>query len=237
VLFLLGAWWCWRNGYRSLLALCLVPFALNLAAAVLGKYPYAGCCRLSQHLAPAICLLAGVGWASVMEWWSPSRSGRLVLVKWAAAMLIVFAFAVFIQKCLTPDRDPVSRFSRDLHRELGAELRPGDRIAVLADPRTDITTCWYLGRFGNRVVWLRPGDPLPEAERLWVVTTSYGAADRAAHHRLVRSQSGWRAGETIWYAVRPGNEWEGRAVWWHGGVTCLTRPGDPRTPPQLNATP
>jgi len=236
VLVLLGAWWCWRNGSRPLLALCLVPFTLNLVAAVLGKYPYAGCCRLSQHLAPSICLLAGTGWAAVMEWWAPQRARRLRLVLWAAAALVLFAVGTLVEKCLAPARDPVSHFSRNLHRELTTELKPGDRIAVFADPRTDITTRWYLGRFGERVAWLRPGDPLPEAERLWVVTTYYGTADRPAHTRFVRSQPGWRAGDTAWYAVRPGNAWEGRAVWWHCGVTCLVRPGDPG-PPQLNAVP
>src|SRR5262249_12283304 len=28
-----------------------------------------------------------------------------------------------------------------------------------------------------------------------------------------------------------------RGVWWHCGVTCLSRHGDPRSAPQLNATP
>jgi hypothetical protein len=237
LLCLLGVWWCWRNGSRPLLALCLVPFALNLMAAVLGKYPYAGCCRLSQHLAPAICLLAGVGWAAVMEWWSPARANRLVLVWWAAGALIALGVGGLIYKCLTPDRDPVSRFSGNLYRELKTELRPGDRIAVAADPLIDITTRWYLERFGDRVVWLKPGQPVPDAERVWLVTTHYNTADRAAHQRLVRSQTGWRPGETTWYAVRPGNAWEGRAVWWHAGVTCLMRPNNTRTPPKLNAMP
>ncbi len=237
LLCLLGVLWCYRNGSRPLLVLCLTPFALNMIAALLGKYPYAGCCRLSQHLAPAICLLAGIGWASIMEWWAPRRAERLVLVWWAAGLLIVLGMCLVIAKSIAPERDPVSRFSCNLYRELNSELQPGDRIAVLADPRSDITIYWYLGRFGEHAVWLKPGDPLPDAERLWVVTTSYNAADRAAHQRLIRSQPGWRVGETVWYAVRPGNAWEGRAIWWHSGVTCLTRPNDLRAIPRLNAMP
>ncbi len=237
LLFALGIAWCWRNGYRSLLVLCLVPFGLNLIAAVIGKYPYAGCCRLSQHFAPAICLLAGAGWAAVMEWWALRRSERLALVRWAAALLITIGIGGLIAKCLNPDRDNISRFGRNLSVELKNELQPGDRLVVYAHPATDVTTRWYLERFGDQVIWAKPGEPLPAAERLWVIATDLKTPDRQGHRDFLHRQSGWIVGDTVWYATRPDDFRHGKGIWWHCGVTCLTRPHDPRPQPQLNALP
>ena len=76
LLFLLGAWRFWKDARRALLVLCLMPFALNLLAAVLQRYPYGACCRLSQHLAPAVCLLAGCGLASLLERFFNPRGRR-----------------------------------------------------------------------------------------------------------------------------------------------------------------
>src|SRR5262249_8731313 len=74
--FRAAAWALVRRRRRQLRGLCLVPFALNLVAAALHRYPYAGCCRLSQHLAPAICLLAGTGLARVLRFAARSTAGR-----------------------------------------------------------------------------------------------------------------------------------------------------------------
>src|SRR5262249_31495936 len=52
---------------RELVLLLLTPFVLNFVAAVLHKYPYGGCCRISQHLAPATCMLIGLGLAALVE--------------------------------------------------------------------------------------------------------------------------------------------------------------------------
>jgi hypothetical protein len=63
-----------------LLLLVVAPFALNLAAAALQRYPYGGHMKFAQHLSPLICILAGLGgaaWvASLSTWRWP---GRLML--------------------------------------------------------------------------------------------------------------------------------------------------------------
>ena len=64
-LFVVGLVWLWPNHNRSLVCLCVGPFALGLVAALLHRYPYGGCCRLSEHVAPIICLAAGAGLASL----------------------------------------------------------------------------------------------------------------------------------------------------------------------------
>ncbi|MGL5095687.1 MAG: ArnT family glycosyltransferase, partial [Planctomycetia bacterium] len=51
----------------GLAALLAAPFAVGLAAAVLGRYPYGGGERVVQYLAPSICLTAGAGVAFLLS--------------------------------------------------------------------------------------------------------------------------------------------------------------------------
>jgi len=236
LLCMMGVWWCWRNGSRPLLVVCLVPFALNLVATALGKYPYAGCCRLSQHVAPAICLLAGVGWAYVLELYAPRRTDRLGLVRWAVGFLIVFGTVELVHRCVKVDHDQISRFSAHLHNELNEELQPGDRIVVRDLAACDATTQWYLKRFGDRVVDLHAGEPLPTAERLWIITTAANKSPEGSHQKFVESAKGWQLVETFSFTVRP-NLADGQDVWWYTSMTCLVHPGDTRPPPRLNVVP
>ncbi len=236
LLFLMGVWLSWRNENRSLLIVCLVPFALNLVAAALGKYPYGGCCRLSQHLAPAVCLLAGVGWASVLERCAPRRADRLGLVRWAAGLLIVLGTVELVHRCIKVDHDQISRFGAHLHNELKEELQPGDRIVVRNMAACDATTQWYLKRFGDRVIDLHPGDALPPAERLWVISTAANQSPQDSHQKFVESAKGWQPVETFSFTVRP-DPADGQDVWWYTAMTCLAHPGDTRPPPRLNVVP
>jgi hypothetical protein len=236
LLFLMGVWLCWRNESRSLLIVCLVPFALNLVAAALGKYPYGGCCRLSQHLAPAVCLLAGVGWAYVLEWYAPRRADRLGLVRLAAGFLIVFGTVELVHRCVKVDHDQISRFGAHLHNELNEELQPGDRIVVRDMAASDATTQWYLKRFGDRVIDLHPEESLPSAERLWVISTAANKSPLGSHQKFVEAAKGWQPVETFSFTVRP-NLADGQDVWWYTAMTCLVRPGDTRPPPRLNVVP
>jgi hypothetical protein len=89
LLFAFGIWRCARSGQYSLLVLCLTPFALNFAAAMMEKYPYGACCRLSQHLAPAICLFIGTGWAALIERCAQELLKRLRYV-WRTAIWSYF---------------------------------------------------------------------------------------------------------------------------------------------------
>lgn len=58
--FVVGLIYFWKH--QRLLAILLVtPFLLNILAAAAQAYPYGGAQRISQHLAPAICILAGQG--------------------------------------------------------------------------------------------------------------------------------------------------------------------------------
>lgn len=86
---LIGCVALWRSGRRSLLALLLVPFGLNLIAAGLQRYPYGGEARIAQHLVPAICLLAGLGVGRLLERVrDPRRTERYRRLVIAAFLLV-----------------------------------------------------------------------------------------------------------------------------------------------------
>jgi hypothetical protein len=79
----------------GLLLLCAAPFALNLAAAALQRYPYGGHVKFAQHLAPLICVVAGLGaaaWVHRLAAWP--RLGRAVLAAGLGLPLFVGAGSV-----------------------------------------------------------------------------------------------------------------------------------------------
>ena len=55
-----------RSGRWAFAAMLVLPFAMNLVAAGVHRYPYGGEARIAQHLAPSACLLAGIGAARLI---------------------------------------------------------------------------------------------------------------------------------------------------------------------------
>jgi hypothetical protein len=72
LLFAVGIGTLWYRGRTTIVLACLVPFAMGLMAAAIRRYPYGGPvphgspARVMQYLAPSICLLAGIGAASIL---------------------------------------------------------------------------------------------------------------------------------------------------------------------------
>jgi 4-amino-4-deoxy-L-arabinose transferase-like glycosyltransferase len=104
-LFVVGVGVLWYRGKRTIVLTCLAPFAMALAAAALRRYPYGGPvahgspARVMQYLAPGICLLAGLGAASVLALFrNPQRRRRIVqaiLIFLAAVGVIPLAADAF----------------------------------------------------------------------------------------------------------------------------------------------
>lgn len=67
ICFLAGVFVLWQARRRTLLLACLAPFALGFVAAAMHRYPYGGSTRVMLYLAPAICLLAGLGAAWLLS--------------------------------------------------------------------------------------------------------------------------------------------------------------------------
>jgi hypothetical protein len=173
LLFAAGVWSWWKSGRRTLLVLALVPFALNLFAAIIHRYPYGGCCRLSQHLAPASCLLAGTGAAALLDRFIADT----VRTKWAVTLcglLALCAVGGMVFDVVRPYRDKDAIWMRDMANTVRATAASDDQIVV---PQTgwDVQAVfrWYLEnqdervRFNGQVDWDRLE---ASGGRLWVVT-------------------------------------------------------------------
>jgi len=72
LLVLIGIGRLWRTR-RALLIVLLGPLLLTFIAAALHRYPYGSSARFSLHMAPAFCLLAGVGLLTALKRCLPAR--------------------------------------------------------------------------------------------------------------------------------------------------------------------
>lgn len=146
VVFLLGIHAVWRSRQSDLLVLSLTPFVLGLVAAFLHKYPYGASGRLSQHVAPIICLLAGVGTAWVIERFaSPLWRSRatLVVCGWFVAVAIVGIQADLIRPYRGEGDLWVDRIVHQIHSLSG----PNDQIIVLErEENVQVVFRWELAR-------------------------------------------------------------------------------------------
>jgi hypothetical protein len=178
LLCLAGVGWCARN-QRALLAACLLPFVLALAASALGKYPYGVEPRLDQHLAPFICLLAGAGGAALIEVLARTARTRM-RAAWAACLLLAACgVAVSFMGTSKPSYwEREALWSWKIARELRGQAARGDQVVVLEPPESVVPTLrWQLFRLGDRVHWGgRPDWPRLQGpdDHLWLVSARHG---------------------------------------------------------------
>jgi hypothetical protein len=129
ILVLAGVWSFDPRG-RTTLGLWLGPFALTFLAAALRRHPYGGHPRIAQHLAPAICLLAGLGAAGVIGMLRPGgRRSRVTAL--ACACLAAVGIVPLIADAARPYRDEVEARSRAFARRFWPALGRGAEVACL----------------------------------------------------------------------------------------------------------
>lgn len=170
VVFLIGLVWLWRQQKRSLVLLCVGPFALGMVAAVLRKYPYGGCCRLSQHVAPIICLAAGTGVAALIGRLRSMVQQRQAL-HLAGGLLVAIGVGGMLIDVLYPYRGDCDLWARELIRDITSRCGPDDQIVVLNnEDEVEVVLHWELERFrlqGGLLGWRGKVDQ----ERLQSTTT------------------------------------------------------------------
>ncbi|MFO0823482.1 MAG: glycosyltransferase family 39 protein [Gemmataceae bacterium] len=224
LVFATGVWASWKTQNRSLLVLCLTPFALNFLASVLRQYPYGACTRLSMHLAPAICFMVGVGFAHLLE--SVADLGKRR--QWAMGIFgLLFAIGIgqVLVDAYKPHREIYGRWMQDLSRDLETKLQPGDEIAYRSPIEGQRETFdWYMARFGERVSWQGPPVVRSDTKRVWLIVlrTKEPGHDEEAE-LLAALGSGWetvsRREEMVQAATR-------NCCAVYGTVHCLARTGD-----------
>jgi hypothetical protein len=130
--FAAGLWTISRRS-RSEPAIAIAAcFGLSLAAAAMHRYPYGGHARLSQYLAPAICLLAGVGAAQLIarfrraDWRAAAVQATVLLCALIGSVTLVLDF-------VKPWQSTIERDHRDFARQLWSEARETPTYCVRAD--------------------------------------------------------------------------------------------------------
>jgi hypothetical protein len=109
-----------RRRRSTVLVLLLAPFALNLVAAALHRYPYGGSARVTQHLAPMICILAGLGAAALLARLRDPAHRRAASGALAVS-LAIFGGGQMLRDIVHPYKQLYDQELRDFVRFLGRE--------------------------------------------------------------------------------------------------------------------
>jgi hypothetical protein len=125
LLSLYGGFVLWRRD-RGLLLLLLCPLGPAMFAAVLHRYPYGTSARISLFFAPAVCILAGQGLATLIVLRFPRLVARRLLFV-ATAGFASIAFGCGISAVAMPYRSPIDLETKRFVNHLATETRPGDR--------------------------------------------------------------------------------------------------------------
>ncbi|WP_165244751.1 hypothetical protein [Paludisphaera soli] len=139
-----------RRGRAAVAAALAAPIGLNLIAAALHRYPFGPEARLAQYAAPAICLLAGAGFGSILDAVRRPRL-RTGLTYAGVSALLACAAAPQIASWRHPYRMPHDREAREFARTFWTEV---GRDAVAACAHLDYNLdrpgswqgrrAWYL---------------------------------------------------------------------------------------------
>lgn len=202
---LIGMGWLWTRQRRFVVGLSLATFGLWFAACLLRKYPYGLSCRLSQHVAPFYCLLAGAGLAVlVARCKSPGRACAAV-----AVLLGLVGVGGTVRDVAWPYRDEATREARAVLGVLKAKAGGEPIFAAQPQHGTDVVFQWYLGQHAGGVVWGDDTDWEGVARArhsLWLFGYADDSADVAAIlPRLEAAAPGWQVVERRFYLLRADN--------------------------------
>jgi hypothetical protein len=208
VVGILGAILLVRQRRFAILTLCVVPILLNLLAAFLHRYPYGAAGRLAQHLAPGICLLAGLGLAGVTVWLEgvfrcPGRGALRV-----AAVFALIGVVGLVRDVLRPYRDPGCVWMRDTMTAMRRYIPPGEPVVVCAPMfQTEAVFAWYWVNKGPRVGWdFAVPACADRSSTLWAYTPDRGEATCTRLEQQLGPD--WRRAEHVPYVFHPGTEEE-----------------------------
>ncbi|MEM8882749.1 MAG: hypothetical protein AAGD14_01615 [Planctomycetota bacterium] len=125
LLFCMGVYTLWRTRRRLLLALLLSPFPIMFLAAALHKYPYGGSARITQQIAPVICLVVGAGIPGIAFALRKPQVPKI----WYALMLL-FAVGGLVRDIVKPYKHEADAAARTALAEIGT--LPETRWVVFA---------------------------------------------------------------------------------------------------------
>jgi hypothetical protein len=119
-----------RRDRKAELTALIAPIPLTLAAAILHRYPYGGEARTMQFVAPGVCLLMGLGLATMLE---AIRFPRLRLRALGIALFALAGLGIFIEAGLLrrPYRLPYDERVRAFARRFWPAQAEGAEVACI----------------------------------------------------------------------------------------------------------
>ena len=123
-----------RSRWFFLVALCVLPLALNFAAAVRHNYPYGNHARFFLYMGSLICVLVGLGGAAILAWIHGPRRPASTPVVAALWFLVAIAVGISVRDFWKPYKDPCFQRDRDFARWFWAEKsRDGELVCLKHD--------------------------------------------------------------------------------------------------------
>jgi len=146
----------------ALVILCLAPFALNFVAAALHRYPYGGHQKFSVYISAVICLLAGLGGASILSWLPRRRPGTYTRVLVASTILVSVAIGSMARDLWRPYKTRSDLHARSFAQwfYFSAEFEEGV-VCIKTDlkqqfqPQTDHELSWEATYLCNQRIYSR----------------------------------------------------------------------------------
>ena len=130
ILVLIAAVVLWQRRHRTILCLLVMPMGVALAIAAIRLYPYGGQARIMQYIAPAICLLAGLGLSTLLGW-LPRPVGRAAAIRGAALALAVVGIVSMVDDFRHPYRAIYDQQAREFARRFWSEQARAGEVACL----------------------------------------------------------------------------------------------------------
>ena len=158
LLVLLGSVTLWRSGQHSLLALCWLPFGLNLFAAILNKYPFGDSARITLHLAPFICILMAYGLVQIFDWIrAPQWRARLHLAYFV--LLLGCGLTGVVRDGLKPYKTEHDRDVRLLARDISQSISADEPVLLGHERDEEVLPefLWYLRAQSLPLRWQSAG--------------------------------------------------------------------------------
>ncbi|HJT32137.1 MAG TPA: hypothetical protein VJ783_08840 [Pirellulales bacterium] len=133
-----------RQRRTLVLLLCLAPPAWNMAAALMGRFPYGGHVKFSQYLAPAICILLGAGGAALLARGQALPQSRRRGLAAVLGLLALIAIGTIARDFCLPYKSATDRRYRDFARWFWFSMESSGEVACL---QTDLMLDFAPGTF------------------------------------------------------------------------------------------
>jgi len=139
---------------RFWFSLFLTPFVLTFIAAALRRYPYGESARVSQHLAPVIILLMGMGISAAVQRLAKTEKGQRQAVRGILFAIMIVGAIGLVDNIIHPYKTKDDYVARQLIHEPIWKVASNQDLIVVLQPFSSLwpNYQWYLSEKGERVV-------------------------------------------------------------------------------------